>query len=614
MQFVHEPEEYAGNLNKYSELDEVIFSPSQSPDEVIGKLKEISLQKKEIAGEQNGIICEYLERFEKGEDSLDEQAAEKLYALLVSLCPDMASCLDPAVGLRLCVLLYDFYHKQGNTERGAFVMGYGTLCELLLSLDREEYDFFRFPQLCEEYFAVFGQISPEAQEKLIYAYSFRFFVKLDEGLKKLPEVFEEVEERFLSVTGQMEDQVFVKSRHVLMLLNFFSFITIMCRLDTGNRKFGKTPVYDLDIDKHRAFLEKCVNMAQDGLDYLQGDEARKVLLGLNLHIIRYFLGQLSFEEFLGKLDEAAKMDEQKEMGGMIYLTAHTLYLDYLHYCSPYDAGQDDALARQRIAEVMPRILELKKQNELQFANQILGFINATSLFGSFDDFYGAVLDFTVYADKALYVHTVMVKEICHLLLERMLEEDPGYLKGVCGWSTDHIVEHADEVLELMDQCAMCHDIGKHFIIEIVSNSSRRLTEEEFGLIKLHPQNYEIVCERDHNESPRQKCIRDCALLHHRWHNGKGGYPDIPRTENQPFADILSIADSLDAATDFIGRPYGTGKTLDDLIGEFMEMGGSRYSRRVAEILNEPEIRERVAKILTDRREEVNYLIYAKYKV
>ena len=236
------------------------------------------------------------------------------------------------------------------------------------------------------------------------------------------------------------------------------------------------------------------------------------------------------------------------------------------------------------------------------------------MFGSFDDFYEVVLAFTVYGDKALYVHTVMVKEICHLILERMLEEDPGYLKGVCGWSVDHILEHADEVLELMDRCAMCHDIGKHFIIEIVSNSSRRLTEEEFRLIKLHPQNYEIVCERDHDESPQQKCIRDCALLHHRWHNGKGGYPEIPQTENQPFVDILSVADSLDAATDFIGRPYGTGKTLDDLIGEFMEMGGSRYSRRVAEILCEPEIKERVAKILTDGREEVNYHVYAKFKV
>ena len=75
-------------------------------------------------------------------------------------------------------------------------------------------------------------------------------------------------------------------------------------------------------------------------------------------------------------------------------------------------------------------------------------------------------------------------------------------------------------------------------------------------------------------------------------------------------DILSIADSLDAATDYIGRPYGTGKTLDDLIAEFIDMGGTRYSLEVAELLKKPEIHDAVSKIITDRRGEVNYKIYA----
>ena len=112
------------------------------------------------------------------------------------------------------------------------------------------------------------------------------------------------------------------------------------------------------------------------------------------------------------------------------------------------------------------------------------------------------------------------------------------------------------------------------------------------------------------ETEELKCIRDCALLHHRWHNGQGGYPDIPTTKNMPFADILAIADSLDAATDSIGRPYGIGKTLDDLIGEFLEMGGTRYSREVAEVLAKPDVRDAVNEIITKRREEVNYRIYA----
>ena len=261
---------------------------------------------------------------------------------------------------------------------------------------------------------------------------------------------------------------------------------------------------------------------------------------------------------------------------------------------------------------MPRIVENKRKKQFQFAYGVLGFLNAASLFGDFLDFYDIVLAFTVYADKALYVHTEMVKEISCVLLTNILEEKPELMDGVCGWDTEYICAHKEEVLDLMEKCAMCHDIGKHYIIEIVSNSSRRLTDEEFEFIKTHPGNFDIVCEKEHKQSTKLKCVRDCALLHHRWHNGQGGYPALPQTENRPFVDILAIADSLDAATDSIGRPYGKGKSLDDLIREFLDMGGTRYSREVAEILSEPQIKAAVQEIITTRREEVNYRIYTSH--
>ena len=169
---------------------------------------------------------------------------------------------------------------------------------------------------------------------------------------------------------------------------------------------------------------------------------------------------------------------------------------------------------------------------------------------------------------------------------------------------------AIDFLDLIDKCAMCHDIGKHFMIDIVSNSSRRLTDDEFAVIKSHPLNFELVCAHDFNKSDWEKCIRECAMLHHRWHNCQGGYPDRTQTENRPFVDIIAIADSLDAATDSIGRPYGKGKTIDDLIAEFNELGGTRYSKEIAELLLEADVKKSVYEIITDRREEVNYRIYA----
>ncbi len=40
------------------------------------------------------------------------------------------------------------------------------------------------------------------------------------------------------------------------------------------------------------------------------------------------------------------------------------------------------------------------------------------------------------------------------------------------------------------------------------------------------------------------------------------------------------------------------------------MGGTRYSREIAEILARSEVRDEVARIISERREEVNYRIYA----
>lgn len=111
---------------------------------------------------------------------------------------------------------------------------------------------------------------------------------------------------------------------------------------------------------------------------------------------------------------------------------------------------------------------------------------------------------------------------------------------------------------------------------------------------------------------RVVAVHDCALLHHLWYNEKGGYPVGKHTANQPFVNIISIADSIDAATDNIGRPYGHGKTLAQLPEEFEGMRDSRYSRYSAYIcvlLRESEVKADIERILDGRRREIYYKIY-----
>lgn len=110
------------------------------------------------------------------------------------------------------------------------------------------------------------------------------------------------------------------------------------------------------------------------------------------------------------------------------------------------------------------------------------------------------------------------------------------------------------------------------------------------------------------------CIRDCSRTHHLWHDGTRGYPHIPQTKNRPFADILAIADCLDAATDSLGRPYRQSKSLDTLIEEFRAGSGTHYGPEAVAALSFPEVRDRLQYLITEGREEIYYHIYTSQKL
>lgn len=616
MEFKHEPEEYFKNLEEYMELDEAAFSPEQSKEEIIAKLKEISGKKKEISDIQNEIIYEYIERFEKGVEALDEEAVDKLRTLMNSLFAlEQQQCYDAPVAIRLARILYDYFKEKDNLERIANIIFLGSFSEVVMNISLEIFSFLSFPKLAEEYFPRMNEMSPQAQDALINGYFYHIFTKNDEELMQLVDVYPKMDKRLTDYIESGEHPEKFKSMPMKLHLNFLSLISVMIKSDAEKKKHGEPLLYNFDLEKNRPLLEECLGKLEREAETVQLDAYTQNLTVIQILLSSFHLGKIDFEELVKGLEPYRFTEEEDPISQIMMLTANMTYLNYLYAFSPYSLEEDDRLGRECIQKVLPKILEMKKQKTLMYASYIVNFLGATSYYSlDFHDFYDIALEFTVYSDKALYVHTVMVKEISHLILERILEERTELIEGVNGWNIDYIKSHKDKVLKLMDICAMCHDIGKHYIIEVVSNSSRHLTNDEFGMIKNHPQYFEEFYQKPEEEKERITCIHDCAVLHHRWHNGKGGYPNLPHTVNRPFVDILAIADSLDAATDYIGRPYGGGKSLDELLNEFMEMGGTRYSKEVAEIINEPDIKAAVADVITNRREEVNYRIYAFHEI
>ena len=119
----------------------------------------------------------------------------------------------------------------------------------------------------------------------------------------------------------------------------------------------------------------------------------------------------------------------------------------------------------------------------------------------------------------------------------------------------NVAEVAARKAELLDtayECGLYHDVGKSAVILNIDNNGRRLIDEEFQGIQTHPA---IGCGLL-QEAGCGKYMAPAALYHHRFYNGQGGYPkDVPPCppEVKVIVDALSVADSLDAATDNIGR-------------------------------------------------------------
>ena len=81
--------------------------------------------------------------------------------------------------------------------------------------------------------------------------------------------------------------------------------------------------------------------------------------------------------------------------------------------------------------------------------------------------------------------------------------------------------------------------------------------------------------------------RDMILGHHKSWDGKMGYPkdfDNCASPDRMLIEILRISDCLDAATDFIGRSYGTAKNFAQCLEEFSLGKGTLYCQELIELL------------------------------
>lgn len=211
------------------------------------------------------------------------------------------------------------------------------------------------------------------------------------------------------------------------------------------------------------------------------------------------------------------------------------------------------------------------------------------------------------------IHVNMVEKLCVAFFESLFDKQPEIFKGVLNCQTvEELQFHRSELMQYVSMAALFHDLGKTQMAEIVGNNFRRLTDHEFEIIKMHPEKSQAFFMLD----PLFMKYSDVALGHHKWYDGKGGYPasfDNTVSPWRPMIDLVTICDCIDAATDYLDRNYRVPKTLEQVVKELVADAGTRYNPDMVKVLAEDEsVFEKLNNIIISDRPRQASMVRARY--
>jgi putative two-component system response regulator len=132
-------------------------------------------------------------------------------------------------------------------------------------------------------------------------------------------------------------------------------------------------------------------------------------------------------------------------------------------------------------------------------------------------------------------------------------------------------------VELLERAAGLHDVGKIGIPDDILLVPRKLTTEEFEVVKTHT----VIGARilSGSRSPLLAMAEEIAWSHHERWDGRG-YGGLAGEEIPLFGRITTVADVFDALTH--KRPYKEAWPLDEAVAEINRQRGDQFDPRVVD--------------------------------
>ena len=119
----------------------------------------------------------------------------------------------------------------------------------------------------------------------------------------------------------------------------------------------------------------------------------------------------------------------------------------------------------------------------------------------------------------------------------------------------------DREQDLIHTAALLHDIGKFIFPDSILFAERKLTDEEWAIVKLHPEQGAKLVRRIEGYGP----VADIIYCHHERYDGNGYY-NVPLESIPLGSRIIAAADTYDVMTsrDSYRRPVSSEAALTEL--------------------------------------------------
>ena len=138
----------------------------------------------------------------------------------------------------------------------------------------------------------------------------------------------------------------------------------------------------------------------------------------------------------------------------------------------------------------------------------------------------------------------------------------------------------DKMLEEIETAGLLHDIGKIGIPQNILCKPGKLTDEEFAIMKSHPEKGEKIL----TGIKKLAIISNWLKTHHERWDGHG-YPLGLKGEEIPFSSrIIALADTYDAMTST--RSYRKALTHEIAISEIEKCAGTQFDPNLAKMFVE----------------------------